>query len=554
MRCDGALALITPGSMCVRCAEQARLAVLGGKVPRGNPDLRLGGLVPPTFRPLVDALAERVRADPDVYRDTVLAVRTDLGTVTTHSVRVNCGELPADDEQGVRIDARPEPVRPGTLRGDNPLTDGDRLREALVDLRYGPVVGVLRTGDLPLAVASAELVGDHLPRMAGYGRTASFADAERVALYEAVERRNGMRPCRRRTTVVASFAELGPDRALDPARLGRHEPRYERHPDFDLVPYTPDVRTTWVHGWSYTNAKPIAVPEHVAYWSVGGSRFVDETSNGCGLGNSLTEAVLHGLFEVAERDAFLMAWYARTPLRRLAVPARDPVLPHLADRLASRGYELLFFDATNDIGIPSVISLARYHGTDERTPAAFFAAGGHPDPHQAMVSAAAEVAVDVEAAAAEPTVFGKDRLRRMLAEPTLVRTMKDHTAVNSLPEAAPRHAFLIDDAEPTEPIAQQASDRPLYTDLRAMLDDWVRRLAELDLEVIAVDQTDPVIAERLGLYSAKVIVPGTLPMTFGELHRRTLGLPRLLDVPYRLGRVPAPLSYESLALQPHPFP
>ena len=551
MRCDGALTLVMPGSMCVRCAEQARLAVLGGKVPRDNPNLSLGGLVPPTFRPLVDALAEQVRADPDGYRDTVLAVRTDLGAVTTHSVRVTCGELPADDAHGARIDARTEAVRPGSLRRDNPLTDGDRLPNALVDLRYGPVVGVFRTGDLPLAVASAELVGDHLPLMAGYGRTATFADAERVALYEAVERRNGMRPIRRHTTMVASFAELGPDRALDPVRLGRYEPEYERHPDFGLVPYSPEVRTTWVHGWSYTNAKPIAVPEQVAYWAVGGARFVDETSNGCGLGNSLTEAVLHGLFEVAERDAFLMAWYTKTPLRRLAVPADDPVLPHLVDRLESLGYELLFFDATNDIGIPSVISLARYHGTDERTPAAFFAAGAHPDPRQAMVSAAAKVAVDVEAAAFEPAAFEEDRLRRMLAEPTLVKTMKDHTAVNSLPEAASRYAFLLDDAQPVD---QPADDHPLYTDLRAMLDDWVQRLAELDLEVIAVDQTDPVVAERLGLYSAKVIVPGTLPMTFGELRRRTLGLSRLLDVPYRLGRVLAPLSYESLARQPHPFP
>jgi ribosomal protein S12 methylthiotransferase accessory factor len=402
-----------------------------------------------------------------------------------------------------------------------------------------------------LAVASAELVGDHLPRTAGYGRTASFADADRVALYEAVERRNGMRPRRRRTTLVASFAELGPDRALDPLRLGRYEPDYERHPDFGLVPYSPDVRTTWVYGWSYTNAKPVAVPEHVAYWAVEGTRFVDETSNGCGLGNSLTEAVLHGLFEVAERDAFLMAWYAKTPLRPLAVPAADPVLPHLVDRLASLGYELLFFDATNDIGIPSVISLARYRGADERTPAAFFAAGAHPDPHRAMISAAAEVAVDIESAAAEPATFHRDRLHALLAEPTLIRTMQDHTAVNSLPETASRHGFLL---QGNQPVADPVVTSPQCTDLRAVLDDWVRRLAELDLEVIAVDQTDPVIAERLGLYSAKVIVPGALPMTFGELRRRTLGLPRLLDVPYRLGRVPAPLRYESLALQPHPFP
>ncbi len=546
VRHDGGLVLIgpAPGGVCVSCAEEARLAVLGPAVPR---QVRVDGLATPALRPLIDELIARVRADPEWYRRRVLAVRTDLAVVSEHRVRTRptgcpvCGPLPVDSPETAETRREPVPVAPGALRSENPKSA--QLKE-LEDLRHGPVVGVYTIGHLPLAVSSAELVSEHTVREAGYGRTLDFAEAERVALYESVERINGMKPRRTTTALEASFAELGPDRALDPTRLGQYDAPSQ---------YAPDLRTRWVHGWSYTRERAIAVPEHVAYFDAGPG-FIAETSSGCGLGNSLTEAVLHGLFEVAERDAFLMAWYAQTPLRRIRVP-EDAVLPHLTDRLESLGYELRFFDATNDLGIPAVLSLARYRGDDPRVPQAYFAAGAHPDPRRALLGAAAEVAVDVESTVdKDPALRDPERLRRMLAEPWLVRTMDDHVAVNGLPEAASGYAFLTESTLPDIDADDLAPPPPAFDDLRDLLDHYVDWLSALDLEVIAVDQSDPVTAEHLGLYSAKVLVPGTLPMTFGHVFRRTLGLPRLLEVPHALGRVEAPLRYEDLALRPHPFP
>jgi ribosomal protein S12 methylthiotransferase accessory factor len=524
IRFDGGLALLgpTPGGVCVDCAEFARRATLGAP----QTDLTMGGFPAPALKPFLDLLAADVAAAD--YRQSVVAVRTDLGVVSRHPVRPRpggcpqCGPLP-DDHPAEPVLAAP--VSPGHFRGANSRS-GD-LRPELFDLRHGPVSGVFRTGHLPLAVASAELAGSD---EAGYGRTVDFAEAERVALYEAVERYNGMRPRRTRTVLEASFAELGPDRALDPARLGQYDGENR------LTPYTPDLRIRWVHGWSYTHRRPVAVPEQVAYWAVQGpNHFIAETSNGCGLGNSLTEAVLHGLFEVAERDAFLMAWYGRIPLPRIKVPA-DSAVSHLADRLESIGYELTFFDATGDFGIPAIMSVARYQGSRSDAPQIFYAAGAHPSPHRAMLSAAVELAVDVESTvdreAASPETYSLDRLRQLLASPDLIRTMPEHVAVNALAEAADRHDFLLDQPE----VDLSSAALPEFDDLSTLLAHYVDRL---DLEVIAVDQSDPVIASRLGLFSAKVIVPGALPMTFGHMYRRTLGLSRL--------RANGPLL-------PHPFP
>ncbi|GGN08463.1 hypothetical protein GCM10011609_55150 [Lentzea pudingi] len=499
IRHDGGLTLVGPAAnVCVGCAETARLA-------EAPPNAQLKGLTAPAFRPLVAALENH-------EHDTVIAIRTDLGLVSTHRIRPGtCCAPAAEPHENTKTPN-------GELRTPNKTA---ALKDAVVDFRHGPITALYRTGNLPLATVTAELDS----HTAGYGRTTSFEQAERVAIFEAIERLNGMRP-RRPATHEASFAELGPE-ALDPERLGLN--------DFGDT-YHPGLRMRWAEGWSYTREKPILVPEQVAYWAAytpPEQRFVHETSNGCGLGNSLTEAVLHGLFEVAERDAFLMAWYGQTPLTRIKLPA-DRLLHHLADRLAELGYELLFLNATNDLGIPAVLTLART--TRPGLPQAFFAAGASPDPTKALQSAAVEVAVDVEAfadrARENPENYSRERLLQLFEDPAQVRSMDDHVAVNTLPEARERYANLVSE----EPL-QALPDQRTHTDLRELLDRYTQDLAAKDLELIAVDQSDPHTVNTLGLHSAKVVVPGTLPMTFGHLHRRT-GLPRL----------------NLRAGHPHPFP
>lgn len=575
VRLDGGLVLIGPvlragATACLTCAEQERLRVLGHRVPSRSPQLRLGGVLPPPVRDTVAGVLADLLTDPDRYDGVVVAVRTDQVTVSTHRLRPRrggclvCAPLPLDVPAAARVDIAPTPTSdPYSLRGPNPLTTRERLREALFDWRHGPVGHVRRTERFPLPLVTAELIGDRRIRESGYGRALTYPEAERVALFEAVERYTGASPHRVRTAIEASFEELGPERAVDPVTLGLHAPEYDHHPASMVVPYSPSVRTQWVYAWSLRDERARAVPAHVAYWDLpagqGGPRFLYESSNGCGLGNSLVEAILYGLFEVVERDAFLMAWYAQTPLRRISLADQDPLVPHLADRLEEIDYELMFFDATNDLGVPVALSLALYRGQNPHAPQAFFAAGAHPAPRSAVRGAAVEVAINVlsmpEYAHHEQGHLDRERLLPMLERPELVHTLKDHVALNTLPEVRDRYAFLF--AGDPEPVhwRQLWPDRPQPVhDLDHALRELVAHFAGLGLDVLAVDQTDPIIRDQVGLHATKVIVPGTLPMTFGHVHHRTRGLPRLLTVPYQLGRVPAPLRYEDLPIDPHPFP
>ncbi|MFF5705325.1 TOMM precursor leader peptide-binding protein [Streptomyces sp. NPDC012794] len=575
VRGDGALTVVgpvlRPGAVgCLSCTEYRRLATIGGRVPWHSPGLRLGGRPSPALADAVAALAAGLLAEPVPGPGAAASVRVVHGgraDWSSHGFRPAggcpvCLPLPDDDPatarprwSGARL---PDPA---VLRGANDRTGREDLRAELYDERFGPVHRVVATEDSAHSLTSAYVtLGRDLPD-GGYGRSGDYGSSERVALFEGVERLTGMRPHGKRTVLRASYAALGPQRALDPERLGLPDPAHHGHPASPTVPYTPDLELDWVHGWSLTRGRTVAVPEHVAYWDPGPGRprVVYECSSGCGLGNSPEEAALYGLFEVAERDAFLMAWYARTPLRRIAPPDDDLEVLHLADRAELAGYELALLDATNDFGVPAVVAVARHTDPRSAAPQVFLAAGAHHDPRAAIRSAVVEAVTNVFNAAqrlrAEPGSCDPRRLRPMLERPELVVTLSDHTALYGLPEARPRLDFLYEgDDRPTpwreawpgapEPVAEPAG----------LLDATVRRLAGAGLEVIVVGQDEAGVRERLGLHTAKAVVPGALPMTFGHVNRRTRGLPRLLEVPHRLGRAAGPLRHDELPLHPHPFP
>ncbi|GHI04199.1 hypothetical protein AQI88_35485 [Streptomyces cellostaticus] len=610
VREDGALTVIGPvlhpeARACLACAEYQRLATAGGRVPWQSPRLALGGTgtpplaeaalrlaadllrgeppepMPPAAGRNASPAADPLTSDPDASdpdasdplavdrRAVVHILQGDRYTWSTHRIRPVggcpvCRPLPDDSPAGARLSAEPRPLPdPSVLRGPNARTTHAHLRAELHDERFGPVRRLFRTEDSAFALTTAWVTDGRSLDDGGYGRSGDFRSSERVALFESVERFAGMRPTGRRTVLRASYADLvaaGEHAVLDPVRLGLPDPELDGHPARRTVPYSPDLALDWVYGWSLTERCALAVPEHVAYWDVPGPdrpRVVYESSNGCGLGNSPQEAALYGLFEVAERDAFLMAWYARTPLPRVAVPVDDPEVAALADRAALLRYRLILLDATNDLGVPAVISLCRYEGAHPDAPRTFLAAGAHHDPRVAIRSAVTEVVTNVQEAARRSAPGGPrdpERLRPMLDRPELVLDLDDHVGLNTLPEAQPRLDFLFTGSAETPWYERWPGAPEPVADLTLLLERTVERLAAEGLEVIAVTQDEPGVGDRLGLHCAKVIVPGTLPMTFGHVNRRTAGLDRLLEVPHRLGRTARPPRHDELPLHPHPFP
>jgi ribosomal protein S12 methylthiotransferase accessory factor len=398
------------------------------------------------------------------------------------------------------------------------------------------------------------------PPMSGYGRTLSYRQSQLTAITEALERYGGQRPKGKRTGVRASYRQLG-EQALDPTTLGLHTAEQYALPGYRYIPYHHDLVCRWVWGYSFQRQRPILIPEHVAYYGLyhdaenANSLFVQETSNGCALGNCLEEAIFHGILEVIERDAFLMAWYAQLGLPHLDPrSARDSLVGLLIEHIErTTGYTLSILNSTLDHAVPCCWVLAVDEQNRDGMPKAMCAAGSHPHPEQAVINALLELA---STARSPHDRFQKQRAHalEMLGDPLAVRELEDHPLLYFLPEAFERLRFLFH--SPQQETFQQAFDdfyrKPASIDLRADLRELIEYYLRLGIDIITVDQTTTEQALQ-NFHCVKVMMPGMLPMTFGQQYRRISGFQRLYQLPYRLGYRTRSLTDAELNPHPHPF-
>ena len=463
-----------------------------------------------------------------------------------------CNHLPDDTSELAHIKLESSPKISGD---DYRCRSLDELKATLVkdylDERTGIMNGKLQDFTLPFAdvLVNMPLFGAD---EGVAGRSNSYEVSELTAILEGLERYCGIGPRGKRTVVRDSYRRLE-NKALNPARVGLHEKEQYEKPNFPFKPFHPDHPMNWVWGYSFLQERPILVPELLAYYSLGYREgVVYETSNGCALGGSLEEAIFHGIMEVVERDSFLLTWYAQLPLPRIDLSsAEDKELLLMVDRIHElTGYELYFYNSTMEHGIPSVWGMAKNRKSKGLN--LICAAAANPDPVSAVKSTIYEIA-GMMFRQDEKLEENRQKYEGMLQDPFAVRTMEDHGLLYGLPEAEERLNFLLHDHRPLRTFAEEFKQPPANTDLKDDLQDILQRFQRLNLEVIVVDQTTPII-KRNGLFCVKVLIPGMLPMTFGHHLTRVKGLERVLRVPMQLGFTKAPLTYEQLNPNPHPFP
>jgi ribosomal protein S12 methylthiotransferase accessory factor len=142
----------------------------------------------------------------------------------------------------------------------------------------------------------------------------------------------------------------------------------------------------------------------------------------------------------------------------------------------------------------------------------------------------------------------------MAEDSSAVADMEDHPLLYTDPRAAERLNFLTA-SPPGRPASEVGARTEEFAagDLGELMRSVVGRYTDSGLDVVVVDQT-PDELRAMDLHAVKVLIPGTLPMTFGHRHRRISGLPRLLEAPHRLGYTRRSLTEDELNTEPHPFP
>ncbi len=114
------------------------------------------------------------------------------------------------------------------------------------------------------------------------------------------------------------------------------------------------------------------------------------STNGLASGNNLEEAVLHGMCEVIERDAWSLVEGRRKINGSVDVPEAGRVR-ELCDRFTSKGIEVHLKNLTSDIGIPTIA--AATDDVEMQDPALLtLGIGCHLNPEVAAMKALLEVA------------------------------------------------------------------------------------------------------------------------------------------------------------------
>jgi ribosomal protein S12 methylthiotransferase accessory factor len=181
-------------------------------------------------------------------------------------------------------------------------------------------------------------------------------------------------------------------------------------------------------------------------------------------------------------------------------------------------------------------------------------AAAHVDPERACWAALTELALTV-AYLTRRYPAQRDRAALLVADPDRVRGMADHELLYGHRDTLPRWDFLLGAAraDSERGFADAFPGRPARsTDLLDDLTELTGRYQAVGLDVVVVDQTGPE-QRAAGLCSVKVIVPGTLPMTFGHRNRWVAGIGRVRTVPVLLGHRATPLTEDDLNPHPHPF-
>ncbi|WP_274563339.1 TOMM precursor leader peptide-binding protein [Streptomyces spiramyceticus] len=482
----------------------------------------------------------------------LLRVSLTTGAITRHRVLADpmcpdCGPSPQAHPVRMRIEAAHK-TDPGRFR----VRDLQKnLHELYVDAETGLFgsVAVGAGGAVPWAAAWRGHPAEGDDSRHGYGRARDVRSARLTAITEALERHTSTIP-RGQGTVRAAYADIA-ENALDPRTLGLYpDDRYDQ-PAFRFRRFTPQQEADWVWGHSFRTKQPILVPSTYAYSGTATQNdpgWAYECSNGAAVGGCLTEAVLYGLLEVAERDAFLLTWYARLPVPKVDLDSvADRWIPMTAAQILHRtGYEVMAFAMPMEQRVPAfwVLALNRQAGPGRAH--ALCGAGAHLDAEQALRGAL------VELLAALDNPVDLEEAARLLDDDDQVQQMEHHAALYAHPDAWPRLDFLPVDA-PGRPLGELVEPWPRHQDLADDLTELTGRYLDTGLDVITVDTTGPELRAG-GFAGAKVVVPGTASMTFGHRYRRTHDLPRLLRVPRLLGHRDRDLHLDELNPHPHPFP
>ena len=469
-----------------------------------------------------------------------------------------CGspDLYRPDRDIAPIALEDSPIRvtnSGGLRSVDPETTLKRYRH-LVDPISGVITWLRRTtpeenqwlhvhwAGTNMALKNRTLNALRLSlRTKSAGKGSTRIQSEASALCEAIERYSGayhddeIRVKKR----YCEFGEVaGRFQAIKPTEIQLFSETQllnastinSRGDPYNVVPprFDPEAEIDWSPVWSLTHNCPRYLPTALLYYGKTVRNFCDAQlvadSNGCAAGNTFEEAILQGLLELVERDAFAVWWYNRLRVPKVDFESfADPYLEKAQAYYRSLNRELWVLDLTHDLKIPTFVALSRRFDKSEED--IIYGSGAHFDARVAILRAICELNQFLNwVQAAEPGGAGY-----AVTDPQCLTWWKTATVENQPYLKAADGSIHDSDSYPILEVEN----------IKNLLVRFQETLENKNLELLVLNQTRP----DINMPVVRVIVPGM------RHYWPRFAAGRLYDVPVGRGQISSPLSEEELNTQ-----
>jgi len=336
------------------------------------------------------------------------------------------------------------------------------------------------------------------------------------------------------------------DKAVHPQAFDLFLAEDRQKPDFPYVQPEENTELHWIWGTELASETPILVPAAKVFVPFNAPQpepVMDyPLLSGFAAGASRESAVLSALLEVIERDSFMIAWGNQLALQPVNLADNGP-LAQLATVFEAADIAVRVGVIQLDLGAPVALAMAK--STRPEHPAMVVAAAAAVTPGRACESALSELTANwlnvAGSMATTPLPEGPS--------PALIRDETAHGLLYARSDMAHSLDFWWEsEFNPTTFDELSAQGRTPGKDCKAL----IKAMAQAGVTPIAVDLTMPALSD-LGLYTVKVLAPGTYPMNFDAVWPH-LGGRRMQTAPVHSGLRHRPTPTDQLMRAPHPFP
>ena len=319
-------------------------------------------------------------------------------------------------------------------------------------------------------------------------------------------------------------------------------------PGFPFLPFDTSTKIRWTEAINLCTGESQHIPAACVWMpyyfdrSSGDTPIFQPISTGLSCHCSLEEALLGGILEVVERDAFSMTWQGMLSHPQIIIESLSDENYELLRKIESVGHKVFLLNATTELGVPVILAVS--HRERQPAPPLVVAAASELDPEIAVRKCLEEL-VHTRRYMRELQAWGG-----VYEEPSDFNNIKDQ--IDHLrfwgSEAVLEHSnFLI-----------SSQERVNFSDIKSMeKDSVIKSLQHLTLVLrnngyssYFVDLTTDDV-KNLGLRVVRAVVPGLHPFFIGHAWRAR-NCKRLYTAPQKYGH--PPISEGNDNAYPHPFP